>query len=73
MKKEQLLRGAKLSFGVKNKINWGGNEGSPLSSFNEKTENCFCCELPGLIEAQGSGQGGYQFPRPAGSAGRSSR
>lgn len=32
------------------------HEGSPLSSFNEKIENCFRSELPGLIEAQGSGR-----------------
>lgn len=33
----------------------GGDEGSSLSSFNEKMENCFLSELLGLSETPGSG------------------
>lgn len=52
----------------------GGNKVSPLSSFNEKMETCFRSELPGLTEAQGSGQDaglvgiGSQGPRGAAAA-----
>lgn len=62
MKEEQLLRRQNYHLVFKEKKTGGEggaggmtHEGSPLSSFNEKIENCFHSELPGLIEAQGSG------------------